>query len=125
MSLNQRTLYRDTPPGGVGSEQDLSLRRCCGRFIDGEHLICTDILDHLYGSAGPAYLNGLCDSVRAQAEVSALVAGGEIAACSGNCDVLRAGGVGELDLSADAVAVAAMAHQKEREPVIRRRCLIV
>ena len=48
-------------------------------LFDGEDLVCGDIGEPLHGAAGPGDLDFFDDSVRAQAEVNARVAGARVA----------------------------------------------
>lgn len=54
----------------------------------------------------------------------ALVARGQVAASSGNGIPLRTVGSGDLNDSADAITIAAMTNEQQREPVIARLRLV-
>src|SRR5579863_1638384 len=81
-------------------------------LVDCENLVRPHILDSLHNSTRPVNLDRLCCGIVAEAEMSAAVAGGKVAASRSHGRVLhRARGRDNLDFSPDAVAVARVAHQ--------------
>jgi hypothetical protein len=88
-------------------------------LFDGEDLICRDIGEPLNGAAGPCDLYFLDESVRAEAEVNARVAGARIAyGCRRFVPLRVAVGSGDFDLRANAHAVTSPAHKAQEKPVL-------
>lgn len=94
------------------------------RLIDPEELVGLDVIEVLEDAARPSDVDCIGDGVGAEAEVCPFVVRGPITAGGGDGDELRAVRGGELDLGANAVTVASMASQDERDPVVSASGLI-
>src|SRR5713226_1235981 len=96
-----------------------------GRFVDLQDLVGADALQRLKNAAGPMDFDGLRGGFGADAEVHALVAGRKIAARGGYGGELGAVCGDEFDFGADGVAVAFVADELQREPMILRWRFVV
>lgn len=95
------------------------------RFFYRDDLVGVDVLKLLDDAAGPPDLDGLRGVVGAQAEVSALVVGGEITPSGAYGGPLWSFAGGELDLGTDAVAIGFVSYEAEEEPVVGGGGLVV